>query len=208
MKNPTPMVYLVDDEQPVLRALSRLLRSKGREVMAFESAAEFIQTHRDDKPGCAVIDLAMPELTGLQLQERLSDLGSSLPVIFLTGNGDIPSSVKAMKGGAIDFLTKPVDGDLLIQAIDRAIEAHTLMLISVAETAALERCLSTLTPREREVLEHVVAGKMNKQIAADLGIVEKTIKVHRSRIMEKMQADSLAELVRMTQKIGIEPARP
>jgi FixJ family two-component response regulator len=196
-------VFLVDDDPGVLKALSRLLRAKGYEVRPFTSPREFLAQHDADVPGCAVLDLAMPGLDGLALQRALTSGGSHRPVIFITGRGDIPTSVRAMRAGAVDFLTKPVSDRDLLGAIVRAEVQDAEMRRSRAELASIEARMVTLTPREREVLTHVVAGRLNKQIAGDLGTVEKTIKVHRSRMMEKLGVRTVADLVRLAEKAGI-----
>ena len=196
-------LYLVDDEPAVRKALSRLLRSAGYEVTAFGSAKEFMQQHVAAAPGCLVLDVTMPEITGIELQEWLARTRSPLPIIFITGNGDIPTSVRAMKAGAVDFLTKPVKEADLLRAIEIALRRGRETRQTRAEVNAIQERLATLTPREREVLEHVVSGQLNKQIAGDLGTVEKTIKVHRARVMEKMGVQSLAELARLAERMGI-----
>ena len=196
-------VFVVDDDPAVLKSLSRLLRSARLDVVTFSSPREFLERHDPCALGCLVLDVAMPGLNGLELQEALTAKGSELPIIFLTGHGDIPMSVQAMKRGAVDFLTKPVNDDDLLKAIHVAIEKDRLQRQARAEVAEIQQRLATLTPREREVLEHVIAGQLNKQTAADLGTVEKTIKVHRARVMEKMKAQSVAELVRLAEKAGI-----
>lgn len=201
-------VYLVDDEPSVLRAMSRLLRAAGHQVSAFRSPQEFLAGHDPAAPGCVVLDLAMPGLNGLELQRALSESGCQRPIIFVTGHGDVPSSVRAMKAGAVDFLTKPVSEDELLAALHRAIERDRLSRQAHAGLQAFAERLKTLTPREREVLQHVVAGQLNKQIAAELGIVEKTIKVHRSRVMEKMGVRTVADLVRMTERIAATASQP
>lgn len=203
MSDAQPTVYLVDDDASVLKALRRLLSGAGWSVEAFRSPQEFLDRHRDDGPGCLVLDVAMPGLNGLELQEALDARGSLLPIIFLTGHGDIPMSVRAIKRGAVDFLTKPVDGEDLFAAIRVAFGKGQALREARAEMDGIERRLATLTLREREVLAHIVSGRLNKQIAADLGTVEKTIKVHRARVMEKMQVRSLAELVRLAERAGI-----
>lgn len=204
--NPEPTVFLVDDEASVLKALSRLLRSAGLNVEAFRSPQEFLQHHDPHAPGCLVLDVAMPGLNGLDLQRALADRGTELPIIFLTARGDIPMSVQAMKGGAVDFLTKPANDEDLLAAIRAAIDKDRANRQAGAERSRIQQQLATLTPREREVLKHIIAGKLNKQVAADLGIVEKTIKVHRARVMKKMNVRSLAELVRVAEHAGIKPA--
>jgi FixJ family two-component response regulator len=202
MSSETATVYLVDDDPSILRALARLLRAGGHQVNAFRSPREFLAQHDATAPGCIVLDLAMPDLNGLELQTALAAAGCQQPIIFLSGHGDVPSSVRAMKAGAVDFLTKPVSEADLQAAIQRAIEREQTMRRARAELLAFGERLNALTPREREVLRHVVSGQMNKQIAADLGTREKTVKVHRSRVMEKMGVRSLADLVRMAERVG------
>jgi FixJ family two-component response regulator len=196
-------VYVVDDEPAVRKALGRLLRSAGLEAETFGSAEEFLGALEREPAGCAILDVAMPGLDGLALQEALASRGIDLPVVFLTGRGDIPMSVRAMKAGASDFLTKPVDGVAFVAAVRRALEKGRSVRQARLEVSDLRRRLASLTPREREVLEGVVAGRLNKQIAGDLGIAEKTVKLHRSRVMAKMTAGSLAELVRFADRAGI-----
>jgi FixJ family two-component response regulator len=196
-------VFLVDDDARVLKALSRLIRARNYAVQSYTSPQEFLSRHDATIPGCAVLDVSMPGLDGLAIQQALTAAGSERPVIFLTGKGDIPTSVRAMKAGAIDFLTKPVQDQDLFEAIARAETNDARSRRTHDEVAAIEAKLATLTPREREVLTHVVAGKLNKQIAGDLGTVEKTIKVHRGRMMEKLGVRMVADLVRMAEKAGI-----
>jgi FixJ family two-component response regulator len=196
-------VFLVDDDAGVLKALSRLLRTNGYDVRSYASPQEFLACHDAKVPGCAVLDVSMPAVDGLALQKALTDGGSQRPVIFLTGKGDIPTSVRAMKAGAIDFLTKPVNDATLLEAIARAVAQDAKSRQTDAELASIHARIATLTPREREVMTHVVAGRLNKQIAGDLGTVEKTIKVHRSRMMEKLGIRTVADLVRMAQKAGL-----
>ena len=197
------ILYVVDDDDAVRAALGRLLSAGGYRVAAFQSAETFLVQHDPHAHGCIVLDVAMPGLDGLALQQLLAERGSHMPVIFLTGRADVPMTVRAMKRGAFDFLTKPVDGDELFPAVARALERDLALRRADAARAATESCLSTLTAREREVLTHVMAGRLNKQIAADLGTAEKTVKVHRARGMEKMHVRSVAELVRL-----VERARP
>ena len=204
MSSAAGRVYLVDDEPAVLKALSRLLRSAGFQVTACNSAREFIAQHQADVPGCLVLDLSMPDFGGLELQQWLAQSRDPLPVVFLTGHGDIPTSVRAMKAGAVDFLTKPVSDERLLHAIREAFGRGREARLKRAEITAVQQRLATLTPREREVCEHVVSGQLNKQIASDLGIVEKTVKVHRARVMEKMGVQSVAELVRLAERVGID----
>jgi FixJ family two-component response regulator len=200
---PPATVFLLDDEPAVLKSLSRLLRSAGLPVATFSSPREFLDRHDPTAPGCLVLDLAMPGLNGLELQQSLVAKGQDRPIVFLTGHGSIPLSVQAMKGGAVDFLTKPVDDADLLKAVRAAIEKDRVTQQARAELDDIRQRLATLTPREREVLEHVIAGQLNKETAADLGTVEKTIKVHRARVMEKMKVDSLAELVRLAERAGV-----
>ena len=197
-------VYLVDDDPGVLKALSRLLRARGYEVKPYFSPQLFLEEHDVTVPGCAILDVSMPGLDGLELQRALTAAGGShRPVVFVTGKGDIPTSVRAMKAGAIDFLTKPVKDEDLFKAVSsaEALDAESRRLHS--ELESMQAKVRTLTPREREVLTHVVAGRLNKQIAGDLGTVEKTIKAHRARVMAKMEVTSLAELVRVADKVGL-----
>jgi FixJ family two-component response regulator len=180
-----------------------MLLSAGYQPEPFGSASQFMESYKPDAEGCLVLDLSMPDVTGLDLQRWLAQTKSSLPVIFLTGRGDIPTGVRAMKEGAVDFLTKPVDSADLLRSIEEALRRERQMRAARAEEEETGRKLATLTPREHEVLKHVISGRLNKQIAAELGTVEKTIKVHRARVMRKMGAQSLAELVRMAERIGI-----
>ena len=196
-------IFLVDDDAGVLKALSRLLRAKGYEVRPFASAEEFLEGHDSAVAGCAVFDVAMPGLDGLALQQIFTASGNQRPVIFLTGKGDIPKSVRAIIAGAIDFLTKPVRDKNFLDAIARAEEVDARTRQTSADLAAIQAKITTLTPREREVLTHVIAGRLNKQIAGDLGTVEKTIKVHRGRMMEKLGVHTVVDLVRLAEKAGI-----
>ena len=198
-----PTVFVVDDYAPGRRSISRLLRTAGFAVTAFASAKEFLAQYDAEAPDCLVLDLAMPAVSGLELQGILSDRGSLLPIIFLTAYGDIPKSVQAMKRGASDFLTKPVNDEDLLAAVRVAIEKHRALRREQAELSEIRARLATLTPREREVLEYVVAGKLNKQIAGELGTVEQTVKIHRAHVMQKMRVQSVAELVRITERCGI-----
>ncbi|MGR8979478.1 MAG: response regulator transcription factor [Gammaproteobacteria bacterium] len=204
MKESAPTVYVIDDDPAVLKALARLLRSYELNVATFASPQEFLRQFESGLHGCLVLDVAMPDLDGLELQQKLAVRGNELPVIFLTGHGDIPMSVQAMKQGAVDFLTKPVLDQDLIEAVHAAIERDRTNRRTRAELADIRKRLAALTPREREVMNHVVSGRLNKQIAADLGTVEKTIKVHRAHLMTKLKVRSLAELVRLAERAGIE----
>ena len=198
-------VYLVDDDLGVLNGLSRLLRARNYDVKPYSSPQLFLEEHDVTVPGCAVLDVSMPGLNGLELQRALtaSD-GCHRPILFITGKGDISTSVRAMKAGAIDFLTKPIKDEALFDAISQAEKRDADSRKIYSELELIKAKMTALTPREREVLVHVVAGRPNKQIAADLGTVEKTIKVHRSRMMEKLGVRTVADLVRMTQKLDFE----
>jgi FixJ family two-component response regulator len=202
---PSPLgtVYVLDDEPEMVKALTRLLRAKRFAVRGFTSVRAFLEAGPPEEPACLVLDVAMPELDGLELQRRLTHQGILIPIIFLTGHGDIPMSVRAIKAGATDFLTKPVDAATLVQAVRGALELAETRLQASAEKAALAARLATLTPREREVLEHVVSGQLNKQIATDLGTGEPNIKLHRAHIMKKMGVVSLADLVRAAERLGV-----
>ncbi|MDP1667346.1 MAG: response regulator [Methylobacter sp.] len=208
MSRAVPTVLVVDDDPAVLKALARLLRSIDLNVATFASPQAFLEQVEPGMHGCLVLDVAMPCLNGLELQQELVARDIGLPIIFLTGNGDIPTSVQAMKQGAVDFLTKPVDDHDLIEAIHAAIEKDYMIRRARAELAEIREKLATLTLREREVLGHVVAGRLNKQIAADLGIVEKTIKVHRAHLMAKLKVRSVAELVHLVERADILPMTP
>ncbi len=203
MSQPHPIVFIVDDDTSVLVALKRLIRSVELEVETFVSAEDFLNRHPPDGPACLVLDVRMPGLSGLELQNELLSKGLSMPVIFVTGHGTVPMSVRAMKAGAVDFLQKPFNDQELLDAIHKALEQDRLARLKLAGIAKIQECADSLTPREREVFALVVVGYLNKQIAYDLGTSEKTIKVHRARVMRKMKADSLAELVSLANKIGI-----
>ena len=200
---PLPTVFILDDDPEVVKALTRLLRAKQFEVRGFTSVRTFLEASQLHDTACLVLDVAMPELDGLELQQRLTHQGILIPIIFLTGHGDIPMSVRAIKAGATDFLTKPVDVAALVRAVRAALQTAQTRRQTIVATAALAARLATLTPREREVMEHVVAGKLNKQIAADLGTGEQNIKLHRSHIMQKMAVESLADLVRAAERLGV-----
>jgi len=196
-------VFIVDDEPAVRQALARLVRAAGHDAQGFASGREFLDRSNRDAFGCIVLDVTMPECTGLELQEILTATRSLLPIIFLTGHADVPQAVRALKGGAVDFLSKPVEEGELLDAIARAIRTNRLARARRAQRAHDAEALRLLTAREYEVFVHVVTGKPNKVIAADLGTCEQTIKVHRGRIMKKLQADSLVELVRLADRVGI-----
>ena len=198
-------VYLLDDEPRMLKALVRLLSAEGFHVEAHSTAKEFLAACRPAEICCLVLDVSMPDLDGMELHRRLTRAGILIPIVFLTGHGNIPMSVRAIKGGAIDFLTKPVDREDLIQAVRAALKRAGESHNEIAEAASLARRYAMLTPREQEVMSHVIAGKLNKQIAADLGTGEQNIKIHRSRVLEKMAVGSVAGLVRAAQCLGIKP---
>jgi len=199
-----PTVFLVDDDASVRKALTRLLKSAGLSVEVFASAREFLDSDwRKRHVACLVLDVRMPGLNGLDLQHELQSENAILPIIFVTGHGSIPMGVNAMKEGAVDFLPKPVRDSELLDAIERAFERARRASAARDDRADVEQRLATLTPREREVMALIVRGLLNKQVAFELGIVEKTIKVHRARVMEKMQAQSLADLVRIAERAGI-----
>lgn len=203
MKEEKAVVYVVDDDPSVRRALERLLRSAGYNILIFAGASEFLDFNCPDTPGCLILDIKMPKLSGLELQDRLSEKGVFIPIIFITGHGTVPASVKAFKAGAMDFLQKPFKDQEFLDAVSRGIEKHRHLRRKQNEKKTLRTRLDTLTHREREIFSLVVSGMLNKQIAFDLGISEKTVKVHRARVMEKMDAQSLADLVRFAEKLGI-----
>ncbi len=198
------VVYVVDDDPSVRKSLSRLLESAGHAVQLFASAQEFLRQTPVERPACLSLDVSMPGLSGLQLQETLAEKRSSLPIIFITGHGDIPTSVRAMKTGAVDFLPKPVGDVTLLKAVEDALRKSRIEHAVRAEVAEAKRLLATLTPREVEVLSQVVAGRLNRQIGVELGISEKTVKVHRGRVMEKLGVWSVADLVRFAEKAGLQ----
>ena len=197
-----PVVFVVDDDEPVRAALARLIRSTGMFVQTFGSANEFLRNKPPDAPACLVLDVRLPDLNGLDLQRSLAEAGMYIPIVFITGHGDIPMTVRAMKAGAVEFLTKPFREEDLLGAIEQAILIDRAGRQQRAEAAELVARHESLTPRERDVMAWVVTGLLNKQIAGELGTSEITIKVHRSRIMHKMKADSIADLVRMSEKLA------
>ncbi|PYJ91705.1 MAG: DNA-binding response regulator [Verrucomicrobia bacterium] len=199
---PSPTVFVVDDEAPVRRALSRMLRANRFAVATFASSKEFLGQYDPDASGCLVLDIMMPG-NGLELQRVLQKKGCTLPIIFLTGYGDVSKSVQALKGGAIDFLTKPVNDQSLLRAVRAAIGKNRVTRQEQTQVSEICSRLAALTPRERQVLEHIVSGELNKQIAGHLGITQRTVKAHRARLMEKMKVDSVAKLVCLANRCGI-----
>jgi FixJ family two-component response regulator len=200
--NANAVVFVVDDDISVRESLELLIRSAGWHPETFASAQEFLARGRIEVPSCLVLDVSLPDLNGLDLQRRVVDR-TDMPIVFITGHGDVPTSVKAMKAGAVEFLTKPFGDDVLLDAIGQAIERSHAALAQEAELRALRARHATLTPRERAIMEMVVSGLLNKQIAAELGISEITVKAHRGQVMRKMQADSLADLVRVAATLDV-----
>jgi len=197
------IVFIVDDDLSVRRSTDRLIRSAGLKVQTFTSAREFLASPRPEGPACLVLDVRMPGLSGMDLQRELTQSGIHIPIIFITGHGDIPMSVRAMKAGAVEFLTKPFRSRSLLDAVRAAIERDRSAHKARSETGELRKRYDQLTPREREVMALVVAGQLNKQAASELSTTERTIKFHRAHIMEKMGAESLADLVRMAERLGV-----
>jgi FixJ family two-component response regulator len=196
------IVFVVDDDPSMRRSLECLLKSVGHDVRLFASAPEFMQAVRDDAPGCIVLDVRLPGMSGLTFQQELAKAHVALPIIFVTGHGDVPMSVRAMKAGAVEFLTKPFDDQVLLDAVHAALERDRLRRREEASLASLQARYEDLTERERQVMGHVVTGRVNKRIAAELGLSVVTVKVHRGQVMRKMQAKSIAELVRMADRLG------
>jgi len=208
MTEAAPIVFVVDDDPSIRRAIKRLIGSVGLQVELFGSAQEFLQGNRPDVPGCLVLDIRLPGISGLDFQRQLAEASIHTPIIFITAHGDIPMTVRAMKAGAVEFLTKPFRDQDLLDAIHVALERDRTRRQQEAEIKTLQKRLESLTPREREVFPLVVSGLLNKQIAGEIGTSETTVKVHRSQLMRKMGADSLAELVRLAERIGIPNSKP
>lgn len=207
MSEQQPIVFVVDDDDAVRASLERLIRSAGFIVKTFASASQFLESEKPDAPGCLVLDVKLPGLGGLDLQRRLAESDSAIPIVFITGHGDIPMSVRAIKAGAVEFLTKPFRDQDLLDAINQGIQLDRTTREWKAEIGKLRDRYETLTPREQEVMQLVVTGLLNKQIAMELGTSEITIKVHRGQVMQKMRANSLADLVRISEKLGTPTTR-
>lgn len=203
MRETEPIVFIVDDDESVRKALSRLIKSVDLKVETFSSANDFLKRDPYDGPACLVLDIRMPGLSGLDLQAELAKSERTSSIVFITGHGNIPMGVQAIKAGAVDFLEKPFEEQALLDAVHLAIQKDRLVKEKLAELRKIQERVESLTPREREVFALVVTGMLNKQIAFEMGISEKTIKVHRARVMQKMQADSLADLVRMAEKASV-----
>jgi FixJ family two-component response regulator len=203
-----PIVFLIDDDPSARRGLTRLVRAAGMNAESFASAEDFLASGKYAGPGCIVLDVRMPDMTGPELQEELSNVECSMPIIFLSAHGDVPTTARAMKKGAVDFLTKPVDRDDLLEAIRVSLARDAENHAQRAKNASIHERIKMLTPREHEVMTYVITGMLNKQIAAAMDISEETVKIHRGRVMQKLRIDAVAELVRLCDKAGIAPAQP
>jgi len=207
MPDPTPIVFVIDDDVSVRESLELLIRYEGWQAETFASATEFLSRPRECVPSCLILDLSLPGFSGLDLQQRIAGERTDMPIIFITGHGDIPSSVQAMKAGAVEFLTKPFTDDTLLSAVRQALDRSRIALDQDAELQKLRDCYESLSVRERQVMSLVVSGLLNKQVAGELGIREITVKVHRGRVMEKIKADSFAELVEIAVRLRVTCAR-
>ena len=207
MPDPTPIVFVIDDDVSVRESLELLIRYEGWQAESFASATEFLSRPREFVPSCLILDLSLPGFSGLDLQQRIAGERTDMPIIFITGHGDIPSSVQAMKAGAVEFLTKPFTDDALLSAVRQALDQSRIALDQDAELKKLLDCYESLSVRERQVMSLVVSGLLNKQVCSELGIKEITVKVHRGRVMEKMKADSFAELVEMNTRLRVTRTR-
>ena len=205
MSSRGPAVYIVDDDASIRNALSLLLKEEGFRVESFENASAFLEFKHLKRPSCLILDIKLPDINGLELQEIMEERGVFIPIIFITGHGDIPMSVKGIKAGAVDFLPKPVTEKKLIKAVGQAISKHKILRKKQSKIESIRQRIDTLTPREKEVFELVARGMQSKQIASRLGTVLQTIKVHRARVMKKMEAENLTELIRLARKAGIIP---
>jgi FixJ family two-component response regulator len=203
-----PTIFIVDDDPSVRKGLKRLITASGMNTESFASAREFLDSDNLDRPGCIILDVQMPEMTGPELQKELGNTSNELPIIFLSAHGDVPTTANAMKKGAVDFLTKPVDAGDLLEAINISVEKDRANRLQRVESKAINEILKTLTRREHEVMTYVITGMLNKQIAGEMSISEETIKIHRGRVMQKLGIVSVAELVRLCEKAHINPAKP
>ena len=203
-----PTVFIIDDDPSARRGLTRLVRAAGMNVESFGSARDFLASERRDGPGCIVLDVSMPEMTGPELQEELCQDDYCMPIIFLSAYGDVPTAAQTLKKGAVDFLTKPVDRDNLLMAIRLSLDRDAENRDQRTESDSINEHINRLTPREHEVMTWVITGMMNKQIASEMGISEETVKIHRGRVIQKLEVDSVARLVRICEKVGIAPAEP
>jgi FixJ family two-component response regulator len=204
----SPVVHVVDDDELTRKGTARLLAAAGLEARTYASALDFLAAVQPDMPGCIILDVRLPDLSGLDLQEALADRGVMLPIVFMTGHGEIPDTVRAIQRGAVDFLTKPVEGETLLAAVSRALAQDAAGRAARDQRQELRSRFERLTPREREVFLHLISGQLNKQVAADLDISERTIKMHRASIFQKLEVGSMAEVARVAADLGIEPRKP